>query len=356
MGRSMRLNSRLVAGLVVAALMSASANSADQNAALVHEKKYAMGTVFDIVAYDASPAHARDAIDAAFREIIRLDGVMSNYKSDSDLSRLNRCAHFQICAVHPDLYRVIEESLRYSKLSEGKFDIGVGPLVDFWKAVMRGERGPSLAEAKKLRSCVGYDKIELLPPNQVEFHSSCLQIDVGAIGKGYAVDRAGEILRAFHISNALINAGNSTLFAMGSPPKQSSWLVQLRDPSGKIGPQVSLSDNSVSTSEQTPPSLLVNNEGGHIIDPDTGAPVKSTVAISAVAKTATASDALSTALFLLGPEKGKYLIDSMPGTAAIWISPEGQAEMASSGPHIMLEKHDLKHGSRRSELAERPIQ
>ena len=352
----MRLNSRLVGSLVVAALLSGSAHSADQSTPLVHEKKYVMGTVFDILVYDASPAHARDAIDAAFREIVRLDGVMSNYKSDSDLSRLNRCAHFQVCTIDPDLYRVIEESLRYSKLSEGKFDTSVGPLVDFWKAVMRGERGYSSAEEQKLRSCVGYDNIELRPPNQIEFHSACLRIDLGAIGKGYAVDRAAEILRTSHISNALINAGGSTLFAMGAPPDQLSWMVQLRDPSGRIGPQVALSDSSVSTSEQTPPSLLGNNKGGHIIDPDTGTPVASTAAISAVAKTATASDALSTTLFLLGPERGKHLIDSIPGTAAIWISPGGEAETASSGPQIILEKQDREHGSPRSALAARPIQ
>jgi FAD:protein FMN transferase len=350
----MRLSSRLVAGFVVATLVSAPAHGTDQTA-FVHKKKYVMGTVFEIVAYDSSPSHAQDAIDAAFQEIVRLDGVMSNYKSDSDLSRLNRSAHFQAHTVQRDLYRVIEESLRYSKLSNGKFDISVGPLVDFWKAVMRGERGPSPVEEQKLRSCVGYEKIELLPSDRVKFRSFCLQIDLGAIGKGYAVDRAAEVLKAFHVSNALVNAGDSTLFAMGAPPGQSSWLVHLRDPSGKIDPQVRLSDNSVSTSEQTPPSLIGSSIGGHIINPETGTPVQTTLAVSAVAKTATASDALSTTLFLLGPEKGKHLINSMSETAAIWISAAGQAEMASNGPHIVLEKQNVEL-SRRLQVPEHSIQ
>src|SRR5438046_6041321 len=114
---------------------------------------------------------------------------MSNYKSGSDLSRLNRTAHFHAEAVPTDLYNVIEESLRYSKLSGGKFDVTVGPLVNFWKAVMRGERAASPAEEEKLRSCVGYEKVELLPPDRIYFRSPCLQIDLGAIVKGYAVDR-----------------------------------------------------------------------------------------------------------------------------------------------------------------------
>jgi FAD:protein FMN transferase len=352
----MRLNSRLLVGLVACTLVSRSATTADQAAAFMYKKKYVMGTVFDIVAYDPSPARAQGAIDAALQEIVRLDGVMSNYRPDSELSRLNRLAHFQACTVPSDLYRVIEESLRYSKLSNGKFDITVGPLVDYWKAVMRGEHAASPGEEQKLRSCVGYEKIELLPPDRVKFRSSCLQLDLGAIGKGYAVDRAAEILRAFHVSHALINAGDSTLLAMGSPPGQSSWLVHLRDPSGRTGPQVRLSDNSASTSEQTPPSLIGSSTGGHIIDPETGKPVQTTIAVSVVAKTATTSDALSTTLFLLGPEKGKHLINSMSETAAIWISPAGHVEMASNGPHIVLQKQTVELGSRRLQVAEHSIQ
>lgn len=352
----MRWNSWLLAGLVVAALVNTSANAADQTATFVHKKKYVMGTIFEIVAYEASPARAQAAIDAAFEEIVRLDGIMSNYKSDSDLSRLNRSAHFKAWTVQHDLYRVIQESLRYSKLSEGRFDITVGPLVDFWKAVVRGERIPSVGEEQKLRSCVGYEKVELLPPDRVEFHSLCLQIDFGAIGKGYAVDRAVTILRSHGISRALIDAGGSTIFAMGSPPGRSSWLVRLRDPSGKIDPQVWLSDSSVSTSEQTPASLIGINSAGHIIDPETGAPVKTIVAVSAVAKTATASDALSTTLFLVGPEKGERLVNSMPETAAIWISPAGEVNISSTGPQIRCRRQGAQLGSRKSEMPELSVQ
>src|SRR5437667_6513431 len=189
MGRSMRWSSRIAASLILSSLNAASVHA--QVLADVHKKKFVMGTVFEIVAYDASPARASAAIDDAFQEIVRLDGIMSNYKSGSDLSQLNRTAHFHAETVPTDLYNVIEESLRYSRLSGGKFDITVGPLVSFWKAVNRGD-APSSADEKMLQSCVGYQKIVPTPPDRVEFRSPCLQIDLGAIGKGYAVDRAVE--------------------------------------------------------------------------------------------------------------------------------------------------------------------
>src|SRR2546429_1044861 len=334
MGRSMRWSSRIAASLMLASLSAALAHA--QDLASIHKKKFVMGTVFEIVAYDASPARASAAIDDAFQEIVRLDGIMSNYKSGSDLSRLNRTAHFHAEAVPTDLYNVIEESLRYSRLSEGKFDITVGLLVNFWKAIMRGDRAPSSAEEERLRSCVGYEKIVLVPPDGVDLRSPCLQIDLGAIGKGYAVDRAVQVLRLRGISSALVDAGGSTMYGMGSPPGQSAWRVRLRDPSNRIHPEVMMLDNSVSTSEQTALSLLEKDSAGHIIDPESGLPLRTAIAVSAVAKTASATDALSTTLLLLGPKKGRELVKAMLGTAAIWISPDGQVEAASSGPQILL--------------------
>jgi len=307
-------------------------------APLIHKKKYAMGTVFEIVAYGKSTKQVSDAIDEALLEIVRLDDVMSDYKPDSALSRLNRSPHSSPQTVPPDLYRVIGEALHYSALSEGKFDVTVGPLVNLWKAAIRGGPTPSPADQEKVRACVGYQKVELLPPDRIQFHSPGTQIDLGSIGKGYALDRAADVLRSHGISRALLNAGGSSIVAIGAPPGQAGWLVHLRDPSNKLDPQVILLDNSVSTSEQTPPSLLGRESAGHIIDPDMGLPLKTPFAASVVANTGTASDALSTTLLLLGPERGKALVKSVTGAAAIWISSDGQIQQASNGPHILLSR------------------
>jgi len=295
-----------------------------------------MGTIFEIAAYDQSSEHASNAIEKAFQEVVRLDNLLSNYKSDSALSNLNRSAHFHAEKVPSDLYRAIDQAVQFSRLSDGKFDISVAPLVNLWKAALRGEGTPSRAQQEEVRSCVGYEKIDLTPPDRISFRSSCLQLDLGAIGKGYAVDRAAEVLHSLGIRDALVNAGGSTTFAMGSPPDQTGWLVHLRDPSNKIDPQVMLKDGSVSTSEQTAPSLLGNDSAGHIIDPDTGMPLKTVFTVSAVSRTASASDALSTTLLLLGPTKGTALIESMADVSAIWISHEAHVETVTGGPQILF--------------------
>jgi thiamine biosynthesis lipoprotein len=332
----MRCGKHRVAGLLVVFFAIVSSVRSSENQLLVYKKKYIMGTVFEIAAYDQTSEHASVALENAFQEIVRVDNLLSNYKTDSALSSLNRSAHFHAEKVPSDLYRVVEESVRFSRLSGGKFDISIAPLVDLWKAAIAGEGTPSLAKQQAARACVGYEKIELTPPDQITFHSSCMRLDLGAIGKGYAVDRAAEVLRSSGIRNALINAGGSTILAMGSPPDQSAWLVHLRDPSHRVDPQVMLKDESVSTSEQTAPSLLGGDTAGHIIDPDTGRPLRTEFAVSVIAQTGTLSDALSTTSLLLGPAKGKGLVQRMPAVSAIWISRDAQMEMVTGVPQILF--------------------
>jgi thiamine biosynthesis lipoprotein len=331
----MPCDNRRASALIIFLLITSFVRSSE-NQILVYKKKYIMGTVFEIAAYDQSSEHATHAIEKAFEQIVRLDDLMSNYKPDSALSNLNRSAHFHSERVPSDLYRVIDEALRFSRLSDGKFDISVAPLVTLWKAALHGEDTPSQARQEEVRRCVGYEKIELIPPDEINFRSPCLQLDLGAIGKGYAVDRAAEVLNSMEIHNALINAGGSTIFAMGSPPGQAAWLIHLRDPSNRLGPQVMLKDATVSTSEQTAPSFLGNDSPGHIIDPETGMPLKTVFAVSAISTTATVSDALSTTLLLLGPAKGKALIKTMANVSAIWISPDSRVETVSGGPQILF--------------------
>jgi thiamine biosynthesis lipoprotein len=308
----------------------------DQALSLVFRKHFAMGAVFEIATCGTNPSQASQAIDYAFREIDRLEQVMSIYKPASELSCLNRTAHVEAQTVSQDLYQVIQESLRYSELSEGAFDVTVGPLAVRWKAVGRGEPAPDPAEGKKLRSDVGYRQVELIPPHRIRFHSSRVALDLGAIGKGYAVDRAAAVLRSYGIECALLNSGGSTFYAIGHPPGQSGWMVHLCDPSAQIDPHVLLNGNSVSTSQQTSPSSLGLPSFGHIINAVAGEPFESAMAVSVVADSATASDALSTALLLMGPIRGQPLVKRLPNVAAVWISPEGLAQTVTSGPEILM--------------------
>lgn len=326
--------------LLAASLMSSiflhSSALSGQTTSLVHKKRYAMGTVFEIVAYSDSEARASSASDQALDEIVRLDNVMSNFKPESDLSRMNREAHFHSVRIPADLYQVIETSLNYSRLSNGEYDITVGPVVDLWKAALSGGSTPTATEQAQARSCVGYEKIELIAPDKITLHSDCMRIDLGSIGKGYAVDRALAILRSNGIERAYIDAGGSTLYGLGTPPDRDGWLVHLRDPSNQLDPQVKLIDNSVSTSEQTPASTLTGDAPGHIVVPNSGKPLRTRYAVSVTAKSATASDALSTTLLLLGPEKGAPLVSRLKDVTAIWVSADGQKTIAGSNTAITV--------------------
>jgi thiamine biosynthesis lipoprotein len=334
----MRFDKRWAAALVVVILSVGSSAQSSDKPILVYKEKYIMGTVFEIAAYAESSEKASAAIDKALQEIVRMDDLMSNYKPESALSRLNRSAHFHTQKVPPDLYRVIEQAVQFSRLSGGKFDVSVAPLVNLWKAALLGDSMPSLAQRQQAEDCVGYEKIELTPPDQITFRSSCMQLDLGAIGKGYAVDRAGEMLDSSGIRNALINSGGSTILAMGSPPGQPGWLVHLRDPSHKIDPYVMLKDQSVSTSEQTAVSLLAPESAGHIIDPATGRPVDTPFAVSVITSLGTPSDGLATTLLLLGPKVGKSLVNGMSNVSAIWLSPKAEIETVNNGPEIFFGK------------------
>ena len=320
-----------VLGLLVVAM----ARHAPGEVLRLEKSADAMGSTYSIAVYGEDRVRMEAAVDAAFDEVRRLDEMLSNYRPSSEWSEVNRHAAEKPVHVSDELFRLLSACLEYSRKSEGAFDISVGPVVDLWKAALRGERVPTAEEQAKARACVGYEKIKLIPPDQVQFESPCLRIDVGSIGKGYAVDRAVDILRAEGIQSALVDAGQSSIYGMGTPPGLQAWEVHLRDPSGQVDPVVMLNENSVSTSEQTPPSLLGNQSAGHIIDPENGKPLETKFALSVVVKTGTASDALSTTLLLVGPEKGKAIVRKMPDAAAIWVAEDGATEMISTGPEIL---------------------
>jgi thiamine biosynthesis lipoprotein len=332
----MRWNRFLLAALLISLFFLHATDASSQTTPFVDKKRYAMGTVFEIVAYSDSAGRASSAIDQALDEVVRLDNVMSNFKTESDLSRMNREAHFHAVRIPADLYQVMETSLAYSRLSGGEFDVSVGPVVDLWKAALAGGATPTEAELTQARSCVGYEKIELIAPDQIEFHSDCMRIDLGSIGKGYAVDRAMAILQSNGVERAYMDAGGSTIYGMGTPPDHDGWLVHLRDPSNRLDPQVRLISNSVSTSEQSAASTLTGDAPGHIVVPGSGKPLRTRYAVSVTAKSATDSDALSTTLLLLGPEKGATLVSRLKDVTAIWVSADGQKTIAGSGTTIAV--------------------
>ena len=323
-------------GGIVAVLLASGAFLDAEGPKLIHQQRYAMGTMFDIVAYHPSRADGERAIARAMDEIVRLDQVLSHYKRDSDLARLLREGPETFVTVDPSLFDVLRESQLVSRASGGTFDVTIGPIVKAWRTAHDERRLPSASVLAAAARCVGYEKIALEPPDRVKLQSDCLDIDLGGIGKGYAVDRAIAILAGAGIHAALVNAGGSSIAAIGAPPNERGWPVELRAPvSGRR--VLLLEGRSISTSQQHLASAAIDGETfGEIIDPRSHAPTTSRVVVSVVAPTATISDALDTALVMMSIPAGMQMLAEFPGVSAIWVSPTGQLEAAYRGSDLQL--------------------
>jgi thiamine biosynthesis lipoprotein len=322
----MRCASRLLLAIsLVLQLALASLHTESFHA--VQRQRYCMGTMFDIVAYHDSREEAERAVAGAMEEIVRLDQVMSHFKADSDLSRLVREGRRGVVSVQPSLFEVIQESLVFSRRSGGKFDVTIAPLLRTWANARAEGRDPSAGEISEARRCVGYEKIEASAPDRIRLRSDCVEIDLGGIGKGYAVDRAIGVLKAAGIRHALINAGSSSIASIGSPPDRQGWPVLLN--ARVAGHQILLlRDRSISTSEQSP--------SGEILDPQTGAPAESRLAVSVVAANATVSDALSTTLLMLSLEDGMKLLPQFADVSALWMTNTGELKAAYGESRLQL--------------------
>ena len=212
------------------------------------DSRVSMGCLYTAVVYGRELARLREAAAAALDEVDRIDRLMSNYKNDSELSRVNREAAKAPVKVDPELFDFIAECLRYSRESEGAFDITVGPLMKAW-GFFRGEgRMPSEAELAEARSRVGYRRVILNQKDgTIFFDRAGVELDLGGIAKGYAVDRAVAVLKRYGVTSALLSAGGSTIYALGAPPGKPAWEIEVQDPveRGKIAMRIRLKDRAL---------------------------------------------------------------------------------------------------------------
>jgi FAD:protein FMN transferase len=309
-------------------LLALSSGTRADTLSQVHAQRYCMGTMFDIVAYHESRPDAQAAVERAMREILRLDQVMSDYKADSDLSMLNRAGSRGFMAVEPSLYEVIQQSLMVSRRSGGAFDVTIAPLLKAWKEARREGRAPTAEEVAAAKRCVGYEKIETSDPDRIRFRTDCVEIDLGGIGKGYAVDRAIAVLKAAGIASALVNGGGSSIASIGAPPGGEGWPVRLGDAaSGRT--TLLLRDRGLSTSQQhLVPFAFVPGTFGEILDPHAAAPARAETAVTVVADSASIADALSTTLVVLPVEEAGSVLAQFGDVSAVWTSPAGELSHA----------------------------
>jgi thiamine biosynthesis lipoprotein len=268
--------------------------------------------------------HGRDAqslpriVTAAFDEIDRIDRLMSHYKPDSPLSLLNREAADHPVKVEPELFDFIAECLRYSRESDGAFDITVGPLMKPW-GFFRGEgRMPLESELAVARGRVGFRHVILNHQKQtIHFDRAGVELDLGGVAKGYAVDRAVAVLKQNGIERALVNACGSTIYGLGAPPGKSAWEVQVRNPidARKMAMSVRLKNRALSISGSYEKSFeLEGVRYSHVMDPRSGRPVEGVLSVAIITDSGTAGDALDNLFYVLGVEESQSRLKSFsPG-------------------------------------------
>jgi thiamine biosynthesis lipoprotein len=283
-----------------------------------------MGCAYGIVAYGDDAGALPSIVEAALDEVDRIDRLMSHYKPESPLSRLNREAGRGAVAVDPELFDLIAEAIRYSRWSDGAFDITVGPLMKAW-GFFRGEgRVPSDEELRELRSRVGYRLVSLDVSGKTIGLAPGVELDLGGIAKGYAVDRAVAVLESRGVAAALVSAGGSTIFGLRAPPGESGWKVDVQDPldGRKNALSVVLRNRALSVSGSSEKSFEKNGVTySHIMDPRTARPVQGLLSVAVLTGSGTAGDALDNMFFVQGVKKTRHSIERLRGTEAFFFLP-----------------------------------
>jgi thiamine biosynthesis lipoprotein len=273
----------------------------------IEESADAMGSTFSIVLYGDDQSCVEEAVKAAFGEVERVESILSIYRPDSEWNRVNRCAAQEAVRVSPEAFSLLARCLDYSRLSEGAFDVSVGPLLRAWGLVRGTGRVPGEAELGDALAVVGYRHVSLDPETgTVRFDSPGVEIDPGGIGKGYAVDRAVGILKEMGFKKALVAGAASSIYGLGAPPGEPrGWRVDIPDPTNprRSAAQVFLKDLSLSTSGNYEKSFWAGDRVySHIMDPRTGYPAQGVALVSVVAPRATDSEAWTKPCFILGRE------------------------------------------------------
>lgn len=288
-----------------------------------------MGTFAAVVAMTEDVQTGGKCIDAALEAIHNVDNLMSDYKPDSEISRVNRSAFAKPVKVSPETFEVIRKSIEISELSNGAFDITVGPLVKLFRTSQKTGQAPTPEQIAEAKARTGYEKLQIDEAERtVRFAVEGMSLDLGGIAKGYAVDKAIEAVKEQGARGAMVDVGGD-IRCFGAPPDgKETWVIALQDPntqdpapSGYLL-KLKIADSAVTTSGDYRQYAIINGQRqSHILDRETGRSAKGLASVTIIADDATTADALATAATVLGPKKGLELIENTPNTEAFLISP-----------------------------------
>jgi thiamine biosynthesis lipoprotein ApbE/Fe2+ transport system protein FeoA len=301
----------------------------------VARARHVMGSPLEIrtFAEEADRARVGAALDAALDEVERLDALLSNWRSDSEVAALNRRAAAGPVPLSEDLFAVLAAAMEAQSATGGSFDPGLSPWIDALglRSIDLDSAAPTAGgEVPALPPRAG--QIQLDPVSRTaRFTSADVGVDLGGIGKGYALDRAARRLKEAGIDSALLNFGGQVL-AVGAPPGETGWIVEVADPRDRLRPALDLRlrDASAATSANTERGVMRAGRWiGHVLDPGSGRPAPFPGSATAVAPDATRADAYATALLVMGPERGLDWAESREDVAAVFLDP------AAAGPPLV---------------------
>lgn len=301
-----------------------------------------MGTIVEITVAAKDEKTADEAISAAFKEIRRLETIMSTYMPESDISKVNGAAGLHPVKVHNDLILAVNRSLEFAEASGGAFNIAIGPVIDLWN-VTESEEIPTPEELAAARQLIDYHNVRVdVTSGTIFLTKKGMRINLGGIGKGIAADYAHNILSAHGIHSGIIAVAGD-LHAIGKKPDGSKWTIGIIHPRKKNSTiaSVHLSDMSISTSGDYERNFIKNGvRYHHILSPETLYPSKGFQSVSIIAKDSTTTDALSTAIFAMGPAAGIKLIERLKGVEAIIVRDDGSIWLSpglKENPDIKIE-------------------
>ena len=282
-----------------------------------------MGTFVTVTVWAQTRQQANVAIGAAFARLQEVDSTMSDYKPDSELSKINAEAADHPVEISDGMLAVLKASLMYSELTDGAFDITMRPLKRLWKSAERTGAAPEDDAIETALGSVGYRNIELDEQNKtVRFLKKGMELDLGAIAKGYSADLAAAELKRLNIPAGLVNIGGN-IVVHGLPPAAKTWKIGIIDPAKRderLPHVVHLASGAVATSGDYERFFEIGGKRySHIFDPRTGRPVEHINSVTVVAPDGITSDALSTALSVMGPDAGLAFASKLAGADVMFI-------------------------------------
>ncbi len=292
----------------------------------VRHARYRMGTIWEMAVWISDRAQALDALDGAFSDVMRLERLMSRFLPESQVNRLGGAAGRSRVPIDPALCDVLLLAQAVAVLSGGVLDVTIGPLVTLWDQAQAAGVMPTSCAVRAARTLVDYRAVVV---DRAESTAGLLRagmsLDLGAIGKGFAVDRSVEWLSAEGYQHGWVNAGGNIRF-LGPWGRE----VAVRDPRqpDRVLVRVPVDGGAVSTSANYERGWDIGGRlYGHLLDPRTGWPTIGCLSVTVFAPSATLADALSTACFVLGPQPGARLCRAFPGVEALWCVGADQQPM-----------------------------